>query len=129
MQHRAAPLGWTWSGMHITKEQYIAHNYEAGEVLAKSCPPKCTSDLATSIMFMAITIHDYHVNRFWEKTSSYEQLKNWLSNNDSVIFYEQTVDEGDYNEDDHDGTIDVLCGNVNCKFGIKTYRYVGYSED
>ena len=47
-----------------------------------------------------------------------------------MIVEEQTIEGDDHNEDDlRDGVINILCGNVNCKFGIKTYRYVGYTEN
>lgn len=57
----------------------------------------------------------YFINRFWEKISSSQKLKYWLGNKYSV-------------RGDTDGTISVLCGNLQCTFGVKTYRYVGYTE-
>ena len=64
----------------------------------------------------------YVIIRYWEKTSSLENLKNWLPNDDSVISVDLT------SRYDGDGAITVLCGNLQCTFGVKTYRHVGYPE-
>ena len=45
-----------------------------------------------------------------------------------MIVEDQTSESDHRDEDDRDGTITVLCGNLTCKFGVKTYRYAGYSE-
>ena len=63
-----------------------------------------------------------HINRYWEKTSSLGNLKNWLSDDPSVVSVDET------NKDYHDGIITVLCGKLKCEFGVKTYRYAGYTE-
>ena len=71
----------------------------------------------------------YHINRYWEKTSSYEQIKRWFSTSEFVIAEDDTSEGADLcDEDNRDGIITVLCGNLNCRFAVKTYRYVGYHE-
>ena len=70
------------------------------------------------------------IDRYWKKTSSYEQIKNWLSKNDSMIIEDDTS-EGEHlhDEDNRDGIITVLCGNLNCRFAVKTYHYAGYNKE
>ena len=64
----------------------------------------------------------YPVNRYWKETSSFDNLTNWLPDNDSVISVDETSKDG------NDGTITVLCGNLRCTFGVKTYRYAGHGH-
>ena len=66
-------------------------------------------------------------DRYWKPSSSLlEQLKNWLSDHSviSVIDDENESDESEY----HHGAITVLCGDLMCKFGLKTFCYAGYQQ-
>ena len=63
-----------------------------------------------------------HINRYWEKTSSLENLRSWLPDDPFLISVDESSKDGD------DGIITVLCGKLTCEFGVKTYRYAGYRE-
>ena len=61
-----------------------------------------------------------HVNRYWKASPSLTKLQNWLLNDESVISVEES--------DDAESVITVLCGNLKCKFGLKTFCYIGYRQ-
>ena len=58
-----------------------------------------------------------HTYRYWKESPSFEQLKNWLSDKDTAKLH---------GEDDGNSVITVHCGDLMCKFGVKTYSYTGY---
>ena len=70
-------------------------------------------------------------DRYWKPSSSLEQLKNWLSDHSVISVYQPDTgtDENEPEESEYNhGAINVLCGDLMCKFGLKTFYYAGYKK-